>query len=82
MPFVPVEVRLQLNLVGNCPSLEDIHAAAAARGLRFDPHSFTLSPAQTPSTPSKRAARAKQLAAASQVSAGDVAEPIPVESHS
>jgi hypothetical protein len=47
MPFLPVELRLQLGLVTSSPSLEDIHQAAAAQGLNFDPHTLQLSPANT-----------------------------------
>jgi hypothetical protein len=44
MPFVPPEIRQQLNLVTSTPALEDVHQAAAAQGLQFDPHTFELSP--------------------------------------
>lgn len=62
MPFIDAALRQQLQLATNTPTLEDLHRAAAERGLQFDPHTMALSPAQ----PSSKPRRLRPRAAASQ----------------
>ena len=69
MPFLPVELRLQLGLVGSCPSSEDIAAACADRGLRLqDGQLVKAGPADSSSLEGRtfagvKASRAKRTAA-------------------
>ena len=66
MPFVPPEIRQQLNLVTSTPALEDVQKAATDRGLVFCPHAMTLTPANTfegKSFAEVKATRAKRKAA-------------------